>query len=103
MNGMRQLYKDAIARNQDPAEVVESMMVGRGWQRRSVREYHAEQRRQAEARQRAAEQREQDAIDERMAKLSRRLQYMSFSEFSREDRKFYREHCRNGNLLQQCM
>jgi hypothetical protein len=57
----RQLVRAAVARGQNPADAIESAMVGRGFERASVRAERAEQHRQAQARRRAAErQAEQD-------------------------------------------
>jgi hypothetical protein len=89
-----------------PADIIRFAQ-GRGWRSRAYvkaeQDARAAQERDQKARAAAAAQRKEDAIDERMAKLSRRLQYMPFSEFSYEDRKFYRENCRNPNLLQGSM
>jgi hypothetical protein len=62
----RQAYRDAIARGQDPADAIEGLMVGRGWERANMRAWRAEQQRQAEAWQRAAERKAEE--DERQWK-----------------------------------
>jgi hypothetical protein len=64
----RQLIRDARQRGVDPADHIEGMMRGRGWQTARERAWRADQQRQANARQHAAEQKA--AEDEREWKRS---------------------------------
>jgi hypothetical protein len=61
----------------------------------------AEQRRQAEARQRADERKRQDAIDDRKARLMMRLRHTDFDSLSRDDREFLKEHVSDRARLAQ--
>jgi hypothetical protein len=69
----RQLVRAAVARGQNPAEAIEAAMVGRGFERASVRQWRAEQHRQAQARQRAAERQAEQAEDDWFLRVARRV------------------------------
>jgi hypothetical protein len=96
----RQLIRNAVARGQNPADAIEAAMVGRGFERASVRQWRAEQHRQAQARQRAAERQheaDEDAWFERTARRIAASPGVSYHDSlkdvlpRREDRQRYQE------------
>jgi hypothetical protein len=69
----RELIRSAIERRQDPADAIEAMMVGRGYERAGARAARVEQRRQEEARQRAAVRKAEQAEEDWFQRVARRI------------------------------
>jgi hypothetical protein len=98
----RDIYRSAFAAGRDPAADIVCNAQLRGWrspqQIAAAQAAHAEQQRRQREADAAARQKEQDEIDERMRRISLRIQYGG--DVSKDDRRFYLQHTKNPGLAQ---